>query len=129
MTPREYAARLDELIRAGRDEDALLLAARVGTRIASLLSAEEFVRISSLLEGAELALSTSTERPSARSGVANADMLAALTDALARGDDEAGDRLLEQALDAKICLDEISTAVARGVSSSDATRTNRSRPA
>ena len=57
MTPSEYISRIEDLIREGRDEEALDLAARVGPEMMARLPAEGFWRVSSLLEGAELAVS------------------------------------------------------------------------
>jgi hypothetical protein len=67
MTPREYLAKLNALIGAGRDEDALELAARVGPDVTPKLTDEQFFRVSSMLEGAELAVSTGEAVP-ARGG-------------------------------------------------------------
>jgi len=68
MSPGEYVARLEELVGAGHDAEALDLAACFGSEVAPRLDAETFFRVSALLEGAELAISTTTARPEPAEG-------------------------------------------------------------
>jgi hypothetical protein len=56
MKPSEYIDELNGLIGAGRDEDALDLAARFGAEVTPRLTDEQFFRVCSMLEGAQLAI-------------------------------------------------------------------------
>lgn len=57
MNPRDFVIRIDALITAGRDQDALELAACFASAVMPQLAPEDFFRVSSMLEGAELAVS------------------------------------------------------------------------
>jgi hypothetical protein len=53
MTPREYVARVGELIATGHDQEALEFADRHGRNVTPALSAEDFFRVASMFEGLE----------------------------------------------------------------------------
>ena len=56
MTPDEYIGQLGDLVAAGRDQEALDLAARRESEVSPPLSAEQIDRVGGLLESAITAL-------------------------------------------------------------------------
>lgn len=52
MTPEQYIRHLEELIRAGRDHEALEYSVRHRSAVAPPLSADEFDHVTAMMEGA-----------------------------------------------------------------------------
>ncbi len=124
MTPKEYINQIEKLVSGGRDEDALDLATRIGMVMMPSLTPNGFFRVCGLLEGAELAIELSPERPPMQStSPADDTLLTDLAEALARGDDREAERLLDQAVDARMHLDDVTTAVSRGINAHGARST------
>ena len=55
-TPESYLAAVTELIRAGRDEDAVAVVQRHGQAMLPRLSPDQLVRLASMMEGVNAAL-------------------------------------------------------------------------
>jgi hypothetical protein len=56
MTPAMYVKRIEQLVAAARDREALDLAARVGPSMRDALSAEQFHKLGWILESAVMAV-------------------------------------------------------------------------